>query len=85
MSSIENRDDRSRSDPSPKIEPITMRVPDACRFLGIGRSTLYVLIATKEVEAVKMGSATLILTGSLHELMARRRCGHRQELRPTKR
>ena len=23
------------------IEPISMRVPDACRFTGISRSTLY--------------------------------------------
>lgn len=27
----------------PAIEPIRMRVPDTCRYLGIGLSTLYVL------------------------------------------
>jgi len=42
-----------------------MRVPDACRFTGISRSTLYLLIARGEVEVVKMGAATLVLTVSL--------------------
>lgn len=30
-----------------------MRVPDACRYLGIGRSTLYVLIGEGQVEIIK--------------------------------
>ena len=38
---------------SPAIEPILMRVPDACRYLGIGRSTLYVLIGKREIEIIK--------------------------------
>ncbi len=55
------------------IEPLAMRVPDACRYLGIGRSTLYVLIARQEVEIVKLGSATLVLTESLKHLIEARR------------
>jgi len=50
-----------------------MRVPDACRFTGISRSTLYLLIARGEVEIVKMGAATLVLTESLRELIERQR------------
>ena len=50
-----------------------MRVPEACRYLGIGRSTLYVLIAARDVEVVKLGSATLVLTASLRALVERRR------------
>ena len=38
---------------SPAIEPIVMRVPDACHYLGIGRSTLYVLIGKGEIEIIK--------------------------------
>lgn len=53
-----------------------MRVPDACRYTGISRSTLYLLIARGEVEVVKMGAATLVLTESLRELVER----HRSEL-----
>lgn len=55
------------------IEPITMRVPDACRYLGIGRSTLYVLIGKGEIEVIKMGAATLVLTASLRSLVERLR------------
>ncbi|MAF61134.1 MAG: helix-turn-helix domain-containing protein [Blastomonas sp.] len=55
------------------IEPITMRGPDACRFTGISRSTLYLLIARGEVEVIKLGSATLVLTESLRQLIERHR------------
>ena len=55
------------------IELIAMRVPEACRYLGIGRSTLYVLIAKGQVEIIKMGSATLVLTASLRSLVERLR------------
>ena len=50
-----------------------MRVPEACRYLGIGRSTLYVLISEGEIEFIKLGSSTLVLTESLRNLVARRR------------
>lgn len=50
-----------------------MRVPDACRFTGISRSSLYLLIARGEVEIVKMGAATLVLTESLRDLIERQR------------
>lgn len=53
-----------------------MRVPDACRFTGISRSTLYLLIARGEVEVVKMGAATLVLTESLRQLIERHRCAN---------
>ena len=58
---------------SRSIEPIAMRVPDACRYLGIGRSTLYLLIGEGEVEIIKLGSSTLVLTESLQSLVERRR------------
>ena len=58
---------------SQAIEPIAMRVPEACRYLGIGRSTLYVLISRDEIEIIKMGSATLVLTASLRSLVERLR------------
>ena len=58
---------------SPAIEPIVMRVPDACHYLGIGRSTLYVLIGKGEIEVIKMGAATLVLTASLRSLVERLR------------
>lgn len=55
------------------IEPVAMRVPDACRYVGISRSTLYVLIARREVEIVKLGRSTLVVTESLRRLIESRR------------
>lgn len=55
------------------IVPITMRVPDACNFIGLSRSTLYVLVAAGEIETVKAGAATLVLTASLRAFIDRRR------------
>jgi excisionase family DNA binding protein len=57
----------------PAIDPITMRIPEACRYVGVGRSTLYVLIGRGEVEIIKLGSATLVLTESLRQLVEQRR------------
>ncbi len=50
-----------------------MRIPDACRFTGISRSTLYLLIARGDIEIVKLGAATLVLTDSLRNLIERQR------------
>ncbi len=61
----------------PAIEPIAMRVPDACRYIGTSRSTLYVLIAGGDVEIIKLGSSTLVLTASLRRLVELRRQGAR--------
>ena len=66
--------DHLREQRQPKtIEPIALRVPEACRYLGIGRSTLYVLIGKREIEIIKLGSSTLVLTASLRSLVERRR------------
>tara|TARA_R110000787_G_scaffold68155_3_gene152450 strand:- start:694 stop:924 length:231 start_codon:yes stop_codon:yes gene_type:complete len=45
-------------DPTPA--PITVRIKDACRMTGIGRSKLCLLIAEGEIETIKIGSMTLI-------------------------
>lgn len=59
--------------PAHPIEPIAMRVPEACRYVGISRSTLYVLISQGEIEIVKLGCSTLVVTESLKGLIAHRR------------
>ncbi|MBA4164317.1 MAG: hypothetical protein C0510_06755 [Erythrobacter sp.] len=41
------------------------------RYIGISRSTLYVLIARGEIEIVKQGCSTLVLTEILRGLIAR--------------
>lgn len=69
----EEAETRAREQRAHAIEPITMRVPEACRYIGISRSTLYVLIAEGEVEIIKLGCSTLVLTESLRALITRRR------------
>ena len=53
------------------VEPICVRVHDAARMIGIGRTKLYELIATGELETVKIGKATRVTTASLHDLVRR--------------
>ena len=54
-------------------EPICVRVNDAARMIGIGRTKLYELIASGELETIKIGKATRITTASLHKLVERHR------------
>lgn len=49
--------------------PLTVRVPTAVRLTGISRSKLYELIASGDVDMVKIGSVTLITFSSLEELI----------------
>lgn len=75
MPKADATDQRTERKHQSTIEPIAMRVPEACRYLGIGRSTLYVLIGDGEIEFIKLGSSTLVLTESLRSLVERRRNG----------
>jgi hypothetical protein len=54
-----------------QCERIAVRIPEAIRLIGIGRSKLYKLIASCDVEVVKIGRCTLIPTASLHALIER--------------
>jgi excisionase family DNA binding protein len=49
--------------------PLTVRVPTAVRMTGISRSKIYELIASGDVDIVKIGSATLITFSSLEKLI----------------
>ena len=55
------------------VEPICVRINDAARMIGIGRTKLYELISSGELETVKIGKATRITTASLNELVRRSR------------
>ena len=57
----------------PSFPAISVRVREACRITGIGRSKLYELIAAGEIEIVKVGSITLIPTDSLRQFIDGRR------------
>jgi len=55
------------------VEPLCVRVNDAARMIGIGRTKLYELISSGELETVKIGKATRVTTASLYKLVERRR------------
>jgi excisionase family DNA binding protein len=59
--------------PPASPDPICVRINDAARMIGVGRTKLYRLIAAGEIEAVKFGKSTRITTASLHELVRRQR------------
>lgn len=54
-------------------EPLTVRIPAAIRMTGIGRSKLYELIQSGDIEIVKIGTSTLIPVESLRQLIDRNR------------
>ncbi|MCL4671367.1 MAG: helix-turn-helix domain-containing protein [Sphingomonadaceae bacterium] len=55
------------------VEPICVKVNDAARMIGVGRTKLYELISSGQLETVKIGKATRITTASLHALVNRKR------------
>ena len=57
------------------LEPISVRIADAIRLTGIRRSKLYELIASGDLETVKIGRCTLVPVASLRALIERARQG----------
>ncbi len=55
------------------LEPLTVRIPVAVRLTGIGRSKLYELIKSGDVEIVKVGASTLVTVASLRRLIQKSR------------
>lgn len=52
-------------------EPLTVRIKTAVKLTGIGRSTLYELIQSGEIETVKIGRSTFIPYRSIKRLVER--------------
>ena len=52
--------------------PIAVRIHEACRLSGIGRSKLYELIAAGEIEIIKVGTITLVPIASLTRFLQRK-------------
>lgn len=55
----------------PSVEPICVKVNEAARMIGVGRTKLYELIAEGELETVKIGKATRVTTASLLDFVRR--------------
>lgn len=52
--------------------PLFNSVTDACRRLGVGRTTLYELIAGKAIVPIKLGTRTLVPESELQRFAANR-------------
>jgi excisionase family DNA binding protein len=52
---------------------LTVRIREACRMTGIGRSKLYELIQAGEIEVIKVGTMTLVPVASLEAFLASHR------------
>jgi Helix-turn-helix domain len=65
--------------PAPKpnrsngAEPLAVRIPDAVRMTGIGRPKLYELIASGDLDTLKVGRCTLAPMESLRDFLNRSR------------
>jgi excisionase family DNA binding protein len=58
--------------------PLCVRVDQAVRLLGIGKTKLYELIGAGELETIRIGRRTLIVQASIDSLVERLRAGTRQ-------
>jgi excisionase family DNA binding protein len=47
------------------IDPLTVTIPDAMRYSGLGRTKLYEMIANREIASVLVGTRRLIVFASL--------------------
>lgn len=54
-------------------DPLCVKINDAARMIGVGRTKLYELIATNQIEVVKLGKSTRVTMASLRALMTRLR------------
>ncbi len=61
------------ADRSARSAALTVRVADAARLLGIGKTKTYELIGAREIEIIKLGRATLVIRASLEAFIERQR------------
>lgn len=50
---------------------LTLSIPEACAFLGIGRSSLYGLISSGDLQTILIGKRRLVPVDSLRNLIDR--------------
>ena len=62
--------------PHAGIPPLALRISEACRVTGIGRSKFYELIKDGAVEAIKVGAITLVPMSAIQALLDRGHRGH---------
>lgn len=55
------------------MEELAYSINRSAKALGVGRSTIYKLIKAGEIDALKIGTRTLVTTASIARLMTVRR------------
>lgn len=50
------------------MEPMLVTIADAAKVLGLGRSKLYALLASKDLESVSIGRRRLVKMASIKAL-----------------
>jgi len=67
------RQQTAKCEDPPTSEPISVRIPEAVRITGLSKSKIYQLIASGDIEAAKVGRATVVFVDSLRTFL-RSRC-----------
>lgn len=52
------------------MEPLAVSINDTARALGLGRTSIYAMIADGRLEAFKLGRRTLVRMESIRRLVA---------------
>jgi excisionase family DNA binding protein len=61
------------NDPAdPLLQPLAVRPDGACKLLGIRKTTLYELLAARELDSYTVGRARCISTSSIAKFIERR-------------
>lgn len=50
------------------MEPLVLSINETAKALGIGRSSVYALIKSGSLDAIKIGTRTLLTTESIRRL-----------------
>lgn len=53
------------------MEPLAVSINDAAKALGLGRTSIYAMIADGRLEAFKIGRRTLVRMESIRRLVAK--------------
>lgn len=59
---------RTRTPKSPSVKPLLMSIEDGGRALGLGRSSIYALLRTGELQGVHVLKRHMLTVGSVEQL-----------------